>query len=138
MVMVPSGLIVFQSAPPAKGATRRRRFQRHRLRVSIRAPREGGDGGCGSAEPEGEVSIRAPREGGDLIFNELLCQSLSFNPRPPRRGRQSPTSTPAPTSGFQSAPPAKGATNAVEHRLNQAVFQSAPPAKGATRPGGPW
>ena len=53
--------LVFQSAPPVKGAIRREWGQRLRLPVSIRAPREGGDG--------------------EVLKN--VGGVVSFNPRPP-------------------------------------------------------
>ena len=53
--------VVFQSAPPVKGATRFASVGGRCLRVSIRAPREGGDQGC--------------------LFRR--CPLAGFNPRPP-------------------------------------------------------
>ena len=56
---------MFQSTPPAWGAT-------HNLK---------------DANGQPPVSIHAPRVGGDLN-NELLSRrGFSFNPRPPRGGR---------------------------------------------------
>ena len=80
--------ITFQSAPPVKGATLRDDIQPMTKKVSIRAPREGGDltsNASGLTLPRFQsappvkgatlrlvslrdvqrVSIRAPREGGD-------------------------------------------------------------------------
>ena len=51
--------------------------------VSIRAPREGGDRPCKAWLERGGVSIRAPREGGDVDFWVHVFASKSFNPRPP-------------------------------------------------------
>ncbi len=51
--------------------------------VSIRAPREGGDVHCGGNAQVQAVSIRAPREGGDRQSQAQLPLSPCFNPRPP-------------------------------------------------------
>ena len=78
----------FQSAPPAKGAMAFAAADMHHALVSIRAPREGGDGDPPKRiTVTNPVSIRAPREGGDA----------------------GPGTPPKWYSGFQSAPPAKGA-----------------------------
>jgi len=79
---------MFQSAPPAKGATLVNGLEAGHVGVSIRAPREGGD-------------IRSPR-----FPTSLRC----FNPRPPRRGRLFADFREEIVLAFQSAPPAKGAT----------------------------
>ena len=71
-----------------KGATAGNRPWGVCMDVSIRAPREGGDGSGPFTVVVAAVSIRAPREGGDLTSN---ASGLTL----PR---------------FQSAPPVKGAT----------------------------
>ena len=150
------GGIEFQSTPPARGATlglaeagRRRRVSIHAPRaggdstcrkrecmrtVSIHAPRAGGDAVLDRCAAALEVSIHAPRAGGDSLQGSFLCRSCCFNPRPPRGGRP-PASAPWSTTGlFQSTPPARGATW-TPHGLRPADpgFQSTPPARGATR-----
>ena len=52
-------------------------------KVSIRAPREGGDTGRVRLLSFQYVSIRAPREGGDRSGDRLGSPARSFNPRPP-------------------------------------------------------
>ena len=81
---------VFQSTPPARGATTTAASPRAFHRISIHAPREGGDSG---RTYKSYLGIR------------------HFNPRPPRGGRllrqfikQTDNLT------FQSTPPARGAT----------------------------
>ena len=58
--------ILFQSTPPARGATECYKDLDVEMVISIHAPREGGDedkgGGSGAAA---YISIHAPREGGD-------------------------------------------------------------------------
>ena len=147
---------VFQSAPPARGATPASDEHRLWYEVSIRAPRTGGDlDRAGAAAILVHVSIRAPRTGGDRSARSPARSSSCFNPRPPHGGRRagmkltaSPASrfNPRPPHGgrragcgrrprgawFQSAPPARGATPASSPTRPARAFQSAPPARGAT------
>ena len=58
---------IFQSTPPARGATRDGRTSRPNRGISIHAPREGGDGAADVPLVHRiPISIHAPREGGDL------------------------------------------------------------------------
>ncbi len=105
-----TSMSLFQSTPPARGATLYPFFLSRDMAISIHAPREGGDstgrqnlGGC-------NISIHAPREGGDLRAG--LVGS-------------------APTI-FQSTPPARGATGKHPWGAAEGIFQSTPPARGAT------
>ena len=105
-------LILFQSTPPARGATasdiglsckipnfnpRPPRGGRqcpcksccHLLYISIHAPREGGDvQRFINSTLSPPISIHAPREGGDLASGLPVRAGYHFNPRPPRGGRQ--------------------------------------------------
>ena len=56
---------LFQSTPPARGATYGKARCWCMVRISIHAPREGGDGGIGIGNASRAISIHAPREGGD-------------------------------------------------------------------------
>ena len=59
--MVPFATRRFQSAPPVKGATATPRSSAEVLQVSIRAPREGGDGGWGErSQGHGRFNPRPP------------------------------------------------------------------------------
>ena len=79
----------FQSAPPARGATSAP-WQVGTVRVSIRAPRAGGDLLERDWVHAQDVSIRAPRAGGDGASSpRLVPGQAGFNPRPPRGGRPS-------------------------------------------------
>ena len=125
---------LFQSTPPARGATRRPSSAGWTAAgISIHAPREGGDGG---------------RQAGDV-------QHQDFNPRPPRGGRRRWRRRKIFRRRFQSTPPARGATAGAvvhdrlpgisihapreggDHLVHAAaspngLFQSTPPARGAT------
>ena len=79
--------ILFQSTPPARGATPARRILRAIHRISIHAPREGGDISPDTIWRIAYISIHAPREGGDAIIQTIARNSKNFNPRPPRGGR---------------------------------------------------
>ena len=101
---------LFQSTPPARGATVNGQLLVQIPFISIHAPREGGDGLCAalgvpfvefqstppargatwrrlSSRSKSSISIHAPREGGDLDGMGDLRILVHFNPRPPRGGR---------------------------------------------------
>ena len=81
-----------------------------------------------------KISIHAPREGGDGGINYPPPYKEDFNPRPPRGGRLSSIwNDNLFNLKFQSTPPARGATppNRCGHPSTQ--FQSTPPARGATK-----
>ena len=103
-------------------------------RISIHAPREGGDPTAERDVTSKEISIHAPREGGDVIVIHILSRSQiisihapreggdhvligvelqqqDFNPRPPRGGRLRNPCIDTATEEFQSTPPARGATD---------------------------
>ncbi len=80
--------LVFQSTPPARGATIQSR----------------------TAESTGSISIHAPREGGDYSMLRSHRRGYYFNPRPPRGGRPQSLMLYNLQYQFQSTPPARGAT----------------------------
>ena len=101
----------FQSTPPARGATSsffialfrppdfnprpprggRRHTDKASMqanKISIHAPREGGDQRVQPGSDRSKISIHAPREGGDPAFRSTVHHGPPyFNPRPPRGGR---------------------------------------------------
>ena len=104
----------FQSTPPARGATV---VTHHRRTV------------------RSYVSIHAPRAGGDRHdAAQTICDVECFNPRPPRGGRPVRAILPITwIAWFQSTPPARGATMTLISECGQfGMFQSTPPARGAT------
>ena len=58
-------LLIFQSTPPARGATNMLHKQYKDFSISIHAPREGGDLTTYCYAAWHTISIHAPREGGD-------------------------------------------------------------------------
>ncbi len=103
--------VVFQSTPPARGATS------FRKEVSF----------CTG------VSIHAPRKGSDRM-KPLRCRCQTVSIHAPRKGSDPGSTAPsAPSAGFQSTPPARGATlGYVLAWAGRVRFQSTPPARGAT------
>ena len=77
---------IFQSTPPARGATTPPGVLSYQHRISIHAPREGGDGWItGTASGLG-ISIHAPREGGDENGSNNGLKLGKFQSTPPARG----------------------------------------------------
>ena len=80
------GNMVFQSTPPRRRATRRRRFNcQFLIAVSIHAPPEEGDSRRRAALRRIDVSIHAPPEEGDIGGALEVLGSLPFQSTPPRR-----------------------------------------------------
>ena len=85
----------FQSTPPARGATKTRLLKIAKQKISIHAPREGGDIDFDAIKKGTmDISIHAPREGGDAIrAARQEAQAISIhapreggdNTRPPIR-----------------------------------------------------
>ena len=99
---------VFQSTPPARGAT-------------LPGMRPG---------QQNDISIHAPREGGDICFAKCLYGTNGhFNPRPPRGGR--PSGSGAYDRGcLQSTPPRGGRHDRSLLRTNKNDFNPRPPRGG--------
>ena len=103
---------IFQSTPPARGATQELRELRRMADISIHAPREGGDRRvCYHISIErGHFNPRPPR-GGRQVMHELDAADLNISIHAPREGGD--TSWPGLFKArflFQSTPPARGAT----------------------------
>ena len=148
---------VFQSTPPARGATAERvprlRCQRY---FNPRPPRGGRlDYDLEYALVTLTISIHAPREGGDHIYDQLRYVCMKFQSTPPARGATLTSHIYLFPPSFQSTPPARGATAGESDRVglpadfnprpprggrrwtvrngrNGRLFQSTPPARGAT------
>ena len=148
---------VFQSTPPARGATTGKAAAKYGpLNISIHAPREGGDFLLLNYACRRQISIHAPREGGDSGAARSCRRGLKFQSTPPARGataaprlHQHPSliSIHAPREGGD--PPCRNALQIAEHfnprpprggrqvqsdaGTDDKVFQSTPPARGATK-----
>ena len=149
-------LMVFQSTPPARGATEHRVADGHRIDVSIHAPRAGGDVAMTADRTVHVVSIHAPRAGGDERLRKSTA-TVWFQSTPPARGATTAPGRCRPNDVVSIHAPARGAT-ICEHAQRASVcsvsihapraggdavslsdgdadpmFQSTPPARGATR-----
>ena len=124
---------IFQSTPPARGATSSGWWTAaEKAHFNPRPPRGGrlflatpcamptafqstppARGATDFAPPEitaQAISIHAPREGGDSPLQIFSHHLGHFNPRPPRGGRPFCLRRERRTMIFQSTPPARGAT----------------------------
>ena len=101
---------MFQSAPPAKGAT----------------------GDPGPRLPGQGFQSAPPAKGATIFFCPPFFSVDSFNPRPPRRGRPGPAETRKKRKCFNPRPPRRGRPQLFFLIFFCRQFQSAPPAKGAT------
>ena len=106
---------LFQSTPPARGATTGFSRDKWLTLISIHAPREGGD-------PLGRYTTSTPQR--------------NFNPRPPRGGRRWTETGGCTISGFQSTPPARGATGLDICALHAALISIHAPREGGDMPRG--
>jgi len=107
----------FQSSPPVRGATKTRGRSGGRARISILAPRAGGDLGHAVQRIVREISILAPRAGGDRGPPHCPHCYSHFNPRPPCGGRPVQANVGDEEPIFQSSPPVRGATRPVDGGL---------------------
>ena len=104
--------LLFQSTPPARGATLFARVSSDCYGYFNPRPREGGD-------PQGKLSVSSPKS--------------YFNPRPPRGGRRKPLrKCHKITSHFNPRPPRGGRLLLLLLASGSRTFQSTPPARGAT------
>ena len=125
----------FNPRPPCGGRqTGNRRFPCTR-KISIHAPRVGGDLPLPAPLVRLHISIHAPRVGGDAYVDiRLQLNCTTFQSTPPVWG-----ATDAPTiclrgwNRFQSTPPVWGATLlSLKSLFSPYIFQSTPPVWGAT------
>ena len=126
------------------------------IKISIHAPREGGDDEDEDIDEDDEISIHAPREGGDALirFRTLARRTFQstppargatvdgynlkpgdvyFNPRPPRGGRRYFVKiiNTRPQISIH-APREGGDIGNASITGTKTKFQSTPPARGAT------
>ena len=101
---------LFQSTPPARGATNSEYVVIRHTGFQSTPPARG-------ATPE------------NCSFSGL---SIYFNPRPPQGERRRTQQKRRLKLEFQSTPPARGATTSRPEGAMSKTFQSTPPARGAT------
>ena len=107
--------MLFQSTPPARGATRAGSLQgASAFRFQSTPPARGATAAVDVCLDDRVISIHAPREGGDPPRRYSWGHnSKYFNPRPPRGGRRLADTRDKTAAEFQSTPPARGATLVV-------------------------
>ena len=126
---------LFQSTPPARGATplKKSRMTENR-HFNPRPPRGGRPGAMWTSTTSGLFQSTPPARGATSCISSMTRELMHFNPRPPRGGRR---------SGYQYEDlrlvvisihaPREGGDN---HHINDSAelkkFQSTPPARGAT------
>ena len=148
----------FQSTPPARGATGPLPLPHMLHRISIHAPREGGDVHDGPGgrmgqhfnprPPRGgrrqelrglrrmaDISIHAPREGGDVGLTRDQIKPALFQSTPPARGATALVGADqiGVLGDFNPRPPRGGRRRGWGGSGGEIIFQSTPPARGATR-----
>ena len=102
-------------APREGGDSRQFIKQADYFTISIHAPREGGDGGEAAHTLTENISIHAPREGGDSGVDQIITR-FNISIHAPREGGDSNVSGGTlRKSKFQSTPPARGATIHLTH-----------------------
>ena len=101
-----------------------------RSTISIHAPREGGDAACPAVPDLGEISIHAPREGGDRgLLNSITIDSISIHA--PREGGDSSACVIHPThSHFNPRPPRGGRRQTSPADLSPQVYFNPRPPRG--------
>ena len=111
MLTTPKNSSIFQSTPPARGATGIYDLLKNALAISIHAPREGGDHPAEKIRPTKRISIHAPREGGDGDSSTHFA-NIAISIHAPREGGDFMSKILLGSSifRFQSTPPARGAT----------------------------
>ena len=123
---------LFQSTPPARGATRLFDDDHITNMFQSTPPARGATCRLPGRRVARWVSIHAPRKGSDVDGSRGVSQSERFNPRPPQGERRGLIKRVAVEGVFQSTPPARGATPSRWWIASGTMFQSTPPARGAT------
>ncbi len=128
----------FQSTPPVRGATRSRpaRGPTVRSRVSIHAPRAGGDppsNRSGAMLAPSSFQSTPPVRGATGVPAWLVAVLVSFNPRPPCGGRRHLAGKIPRPRRFNPRPPCGGRpSRSGSSAAALTTFQSTPPVRGAT------
>ena len=129
----------FQSTPPARGATFSRYKFPHLLMISIHAPREGGDTNSISIEMCcSDFNPRPPRGGRPPLLRHSGGDTY-FNPRPPRGGRLRIVGVPCVRFGISIHAPREGGDRIKKLLLfGNVISIHAPREGGDTITSGSW
>ena len=107
-------------------------MERRAPRISIHAPRVGGDMEKLKSKISNTISIHAPRVGGDSVRHFTLPGFHYFNPRPPCGGRRYCCHYGTSPANFNPRPPCGGRRISIYANAIDSIFQSTPPVWGAT------
>ena len=127
----------FNPRPPRGGRRISRPVYSEALRISIHAPREGGDGGAAPQRRSPPYFNPRPPRGGRQRHLHAGPGGRYFNPRPPRGGRP-----PAPTSGillrfhFNPRPPRGGRHGFGHYQYGWYIISIHAPREGGDLPAG--
>ena len=123
---------LFQSTPPARGATIMNLYDRRGYLFQSTPPARGATAGICLPCCFQLISIHAPREGGDTAAQNAANARKEFQSTPPARGATKRGGTSAILPIFQSTPPARGATMGGPAGQGQGGISIHAPARGAT------
>ena len=122
---------VFQSTPPARGATFAVMSENRSLSFQSTPPARGATSIRGPDPGDGAISIHAPREGGDAGSCPDVFDCQVFQSTPPARGATIRLCAGVLGVQFQSTPPARGATLCFRHlQRRHRHFNPRPPRGG--------
>ena len=128
-----SALRISIHAPRAGGDSVEKAGEMNSLGISIHAPRAGGDADRAAASCCRCISIHAPRAGGDYFCLSALRWYSNFNPRPPCGGRRQNGVMSADDIRISIHAPRAGGDGASSILpTHTPTFQSTPPVRGAT------
>ena len=99
---------VFQSTPPARGATSNFQLILVQIGISIHAPREGGDDFNNKPRDLEFISIHAPREGGDRLYPAFASPKYNISIHAPREGGDNQQIDPCGLHGYFNPRPPRG------------------------------
>ena len=123
--------LTFQSTPPARGATALSWWAATAPpNFNPRPPRGGRRREVGLRADRARISIHAPREGGDFPDPGNGSGIVNFNPRPPRGGRPTQCVVVYRQIKFQSTPPARGATLSYSKPASSIIISIHAPREG--------
>ena len=123
---------LFQSTPPARGATVACDYRpRHRSHFNPRPPRGGRPNRSSAHTARLHISIHAPREGGDQAGSPVQLPDLVFQSTPPARGATNRVlGLPKTYEYFNPRPPRGGRPGIDWYHSGRLYFNPRPPRGG--------
>ena len=122
--------LIFQSTPPARGATSRQGCSHIFDIFQSTPPARGATIIYNHPQQSRNISIHAPREGGDQRHRRCKAQFCHFNPRPPRGGRRRGRSPAHQYGDFNPRPPRGGRHYGYFDKLRYSAISIHAPREG--------